>query len=74
LRGLLARVDETLDWSAALAPVRADVLRSVPLLLLASSSLPASRHRSPPRVHPYSNIEAYLHRMMHLRLACYRGR
>jgi len=74
LRGLLARVHETLERVVELGlvqPRHADRSRGVPLLLLTSASLPPSRHRSPPRVHPYSNSEADLHRMMHLCLARY---
>jgi hypothetical protein len=76
LRGPLARVDEALDGSTDLAVGhgrRRDGPRGVPQLLLAPASLPPSRHRSPPRVQPYSNCEADSHLMMHLCLPCYRG-
>jgi len=75
LRGLLAGVDDSFDRSVELTVRRRhrDGSRSVPLLLLASASLPTSCHRSASGVHPYSNGEACLHRMMHLSLACYLG-
>jgi hypothetical protein len=74
LRSLIPRVRERLDPAGEAAVVRPEQsgrLGGVPPLLFASPLLPALRHRSPPLSTPYSNAEAYLHRMMHLCLACY---
>ncbi len=74
-RLMLARVHETFDRVVELGlvqPQHPDRFRGVPMLLLTSASLPASCHRSPLHVHPYNNVEADLHRMMHLCPACYR--